>query len=60
MRFYNDVTGEIVDYPEAAAKLFPALKPVPSEKAKANAVEVEIDGETKPTAAKNTNPKDGK
>lgn len=60
MRFYNDVTGEIVDYPADAAAVIPALKPVPSERAKADKVQVDAD-EIKTTAAKAaTSTKDGK
>lgn len=33
-RYVNTVTKEIVDYPEEAAALFPALKLVPSERDK--------------------------
>lgn len=37
--YYNEITGEIVDYPEEAAALFPVLKRVPSERT----VEVTVD-----------------
>jgi len=33
-RYYNELTKEIVEYPEEAAALFDVLKPVPSERNK--------------------------
>lgn len=40
-KYVNEVNGLIVDYPADVAALFPALKPVPSEKAKARKVDDE-------------------
>lgn len=59
MRFYNDITGEIIDYPEEAAALFAALKPVPSERAKSDEVSVDDGEQTKTTGAK-ASTKEGK
>jgi len=36
-RYHDTITGEIVEYPEDAAALFPHLKLVPSERAKQDA-----------------------
>jgi len=57
-KYYNDVTGKIVEYPEDAAALFPALKPVPSEKSKPsvdaeNQLDIEIVDNNKKAETKN-------
>lgn len=47
-RYENIVTGEIVSYPEDAAALFPALKLVPSERAKSETeAEAPVDKDSK-------------
>lgn len=43
-KFYNDITREIVDYPEEAAALFPVLKPVPSERSRTKEIESDESG----------------
>lgn len=44
-RYVNTVTKEIVDYPEEAAALFPALKLAPSERANEDEITIKLDDE---------------
>ncbi len=43
-KFYNELTREIVDYPEEAAALFDVLKPVPSERSRTKEIEADESG----------------
>jgi len=59
-KYVNEANGLIVDYPADVAALFPALKLVPSERAKDEdevEIQVEAGNDPKPTghAAKNDN-----
>ena len=43
-KYYNELTREIIEYPEEAAALFDVLKPVPSEKSRTEEIEADESG----------------
>lgn len=52
-KYYNEITKQIVEYPEEAAALFPVLKLVPSEREATEVEDTQVELELKPTPKPN-------